>query len=558
MQCKIWQPIGRCAWAQAISAGSRLTLRGQFLSQAMEKPFWEQRGSAEEEFVARSMMRRGRDFGRRQPENERAGVGAGAGHAVTNGSCGAFIHQAPGGGATAQSQLWAGPLAVITPRRCPYVVRDVTHRRSHSHKTDRPESPRRKCRHRRARDSAAPVPSSVTLRGNKKNNNNSDDDDDDDDIMKVSSIDGRRLRRIIRKESASCLVVDCRPYFSFTSSSVRGSVNVNLNSVVVRRSRGGPVPLQFVIPDERALLRLREGSISAIVALDDRTSHWQKLKKDSVAQIVINTLSHLASGANICFLKGGYENFHSQYPELCTEVKTIDQSGTETEKIVNTHCEKLSVLKPDYDQGKPVEILPFLYLGSAYHASRQDYLSDLHITALLNVSRRDMQPAKGHYDYKWIPVEDNHMADISSHFQEAIEFIDHVKQSGGKVLVHCEAGISRSPTICMAYIMRTQQLQLDAAFDIIKQRRDVVSPNFSFMGQLLQFESEVLSMAPAHAATPEPATPCVPESASFFANDFAATFNTKNFEPSVITLPTSYLQSPVHHQFKLSPITALP
>ncbi|XP_018538779.1 dual specificity protein phosphatase 5 [Lates calcarifer] len=110
----------------------------------------------------------------------------------------------------------------------------------------------------------------------------------------------------------------------------------------------------------------------------------------------------------------------------------------------------------------------------------------------------------------------------------------------------------------MAYIMRTQQLRLDAAFDIIKQRRAVISPNFSFMGQLLQFESEVLSMAPAHTATPEPATPCVPESASFFANDFATTFNTKNFEPSVITLPTSYLQSPVHHQFKLSPITALP
>lgn len=122
--------------------------------------------------------------------------------------------------------------------------------------------------------------------------------------MKVSNIDCRRLRKIIRKEYGSCLIVDCRPYFSFTNSNIRSSVNVNLNSVVVRRSRGGPVPLQFVIPDERALLRLREGSISAIVALDDQTSHWQKLKKDSVAQIVINTLSHLASGANICFLKG--------------------------------------------------------------------------------------------------------------------------------------------------------------------------------------------------------------------------------------------------------------
>lgn len=376
--------------------------------------------------------------------------------------------------------------------------------------------------------------------------------------MKVSSIDSRRLRKVIRKECGSCLIVDCRPYLSFTDSNIKGSVNVNLNSVVVRRSRGGPVPLQFVIPDQRALIRLREGSISAIVALDDRTSHWQKLKKDSVAQIVINTLLHLTSGTSIFFLKGGYENFHSQYPELCTEVKTIDQSGIETEKKVSCHTEMRSHHKPDYDQGKPVEILPFLYLGSAYHASRQDYLSDLHITALLNVSRRDLQPGKSQYDYKWIPVEDSHMADISSHFQEAIQFIDQVKHSGGKVLVHCEAGISRSPTICMAYIMRTQRLRLDAAFDIIKQRRAVISPNFSFMGQLLQYESEILSTAPVHAVTPEPATPCAPESASFFASDFTNNFTTKNFEPSMFTLPTSCLHSPVHHQFKLSPITALP
>ncbi|XP_062304116.1 dual specificity protein phosphatase 5 [Osmerus eperlanus] len=377
--------------------------------------------------------------------------------------------------------------------------------------------------------------------------------------MKISSIDCRRLKKIIRKECGSCLIVDCRPYFSFSNSNIKGSVNVNLNSVVVRRSRGGPVPLQFVIPDEKALLRLREGSISAVVAVDDRTPHLQKLKKDSIAQIVINSLSHLASGANICFLKGGYENFQSQYPELCTEVKTVDQSGTETEKKVNSHCEKLgSYHKPDYDQGKPVEILPFLFLGSAYHASRQDYLGDLRITALLNVSRRDMRPAKGHYDYKWIPVEDSHTADISSHFQEAIEFIDRVKLSGGKVLVHCEAGISRSPTICMAYIMRTERRQLEEAFDIIKQRRELISPNFSFMGQLLQFESEVLSSTPAAvAATPSGS----PVAASFFSGNFA--FDDDFEASSVFALPTSFLaplplQSPVHHQFKLSPITALP
>lgn len=132
-----------------------------------------------------------------------------------------------------------------------------------------------------------------------------------------------------------------------------------------------------------------------------------------------------------------------------------------------------------------------------------------------------------------------------------------MRQSGGKVLVHCEAGISRSPTICMAYIMRTQRLRLDAAFDVVRQRRHVVSPNFSFLGQLQQFESEVVSAAPEppHPATSSSCSP--PESASFFASDL-------NFEPPPAVTPlglsatSSCLQAPLHHQLTLSPITALP
>ncbi|KAF2981201.1 hypothetical protein EK904_014552 [Melospiza melodia maxima] len=139
-------------------------------------------------------------------------------------------------------------------------------------------------------------------------------------------------------------------------------------------------------------------------------------------------------------------------------------------------------------QGGPVEILPFLYLGSAYHASKCEFLANLHITALLNVSRKSSESFKDQYCYKWIPVEDSHTADISSHFQEAIDFIEQVRRAGGRILVHCEAGISRSPTICMAYLMKTRKLRLEEAFDYIKQRRSLISPNFGFMGQLLQYD----------------------------------------------------------------------
>jgi len=74
-------------------------------------------------------------------------------------------------------------------------------------------------------------------------------------------------------------------------------------------------------------------------------------------------------------------------------------------------------------QGGPVEILPFLYLGSAYHASRKDMLDALGITALINVSANCPNHFEDYYQYKSIPVEDNHKADISSWFNEAIDFI---------------------------------------------------------------------------------------------------------------------------------------
>ena len=59
---------------------------------------------------------------------------------------------------------------------------------------------------------------------------------------------------------------------------------------------------------------------------------------------------------------------------------------------------------------------------------------------------------------------------------------DAVKDCRGRVLVHCQAGISRSATICLAYLMMKKRVRLEEAFEFVKQRRSIISPNFSFMG----------------------------------------------------------------------------
>lgn len=84
---------------------------------------------------------------------------------------------------------------------------------------------------------------------------------------------------------------------------------------------------------------------------------------------------------------------------------------------------EVSTTVPFLLQGGPVEILPYLYLGSCSHSSDLQGLQACGITAVLNVSASCPNHFEGLFCYKSIPVEDNQMVEISAWFQEAIGFI---------------------------------------------------------------------------------------------------------------------------------------
>uniref|UniRef100_A0A182URH6 protein-tyrosine-phosphatase n=1 Tax=Anopheles merus TaxID=30066 RepID=A0A182URH6_ANOME len=153
---------------------------------------------------------------------------------------------------------------------------------------------------------------------------------------------------------------------------------------------------------------------------------------------------------------------------------------------------------------EPVEILPGLFLGNASHSEDLKSLKKYNIKYILNVTPDlpNVFERDGQIRYLQIPITDHwsQAGDLANHFPDAIKFIDEARSNGCGVLVHCLAGVSRSVTVTLAYLMFARTLSLNDAFLLVRSRKPDVSPNFHFMQQLHSFEQQ-LNIDPTQSAS---------------------------------------------------------
>mmetsp|Transcript_27171 Transcript_27171/g.65951 ORF Transcript_27171/g.65951 Transcript_27171/m.65951 type:complete len:221 (+) Transcript_27171:98-760(+) len=77
-------------------------------------------------------------------------------------------------------------------------------------------------------------------------------------------------------------------------------------------------------------------------------------------------------------------------------------------------------------------------------------------------------------------------------FHEAAEFIQSALSGGGKCLVHCNAGQSRSASLVIYYIMTLgHHHYLKDSYDYVKARKPNIGPNFGFVAQLEEEEKRL-------------------------------------------------------------------
>lgn len=180
---------------------------------------------------------------------------------------------------------------------------------------------------------------------------------------------------------------------------------------------------------------------------------------------------------------------------LCTD------DGMEKVEIIEQHDRQLYFFKDDTGSDVLHEIIPGIDITSASGAiPSYDPMDDRdQPTHGLIISLHKKWPSKNpNVQIEHIQVDDDGSRQsweiIKSKLPLLFLKIDATLQKNQKVLVHCQAGISRSATVVIAYLMNRYGTGFRETFNFVRTKRPIANPNiFNFQPGLIQYEQELRS-----------------------------------------------------------------
>ncbi|XP_071537212.1 dual specificity protein phosphatase 10-like [Panulirus ornatus] len=309
-------------------------------------------------------------------------------------------------------------------------------------------------------------------------------------------------RKLTKTKPRNFLLLDLRTFISYNMRHIRSAINLNCSDRFNRKRlqlRRASVVDLAASPSGRDLLKKR--CYKEIIVYDDSSTDLEALPHNHPVYLVLTAL--LEDNREPLLLKGGFQAFERAYPELCEDALMRSRDEVESSPCYEPYnpagvcaggvgggIPPSPGNEATIEQAQASQVLPFLYIGNARDAQDLRILQALGITRVLNVTSH----VPGYHEdsgicYKTLPAMDSGHQNLRQYFDEAIHFIDDARQAGARVLVHCQAGVSRSPTIVIAYLMKHTRMTMVDSYKYVKARRLIISPNLNFMGQLVEWET---------------------------------------------------------------------
>lgn len=146
------------------------------------------------------------------------------------------------------------------------------------------------------------------------------------------------------------------------------------------------------------------------------------------------------------------------------------------------------------------EVYPGIFVGNGLTAVNRDFLVRQKITHIINASEGttigNTRLGANYYrdtgiQYIGFEMTDCTLTNISQYFKPTVRFIDDAVSNNGRIFVHCRAGISRSVTLVVAYLMIRKDMTAADALRTVKLVRDIARPNDGFLIQLANLDNKL-------------------------------------------------------------------
>merc|ERR1712146_164360 len=126
-----------------------------------------------------------------------------------------------------------------------------------------------------------------------------------------------------------------------------------------------------------------------------------------------------------------------------------------------------------------------LYLSGEKFASDQAGLHAAGIAAIVTCGCRCHFPES--FVYLDIRLTDHASSKVGRHLDPAADFLATRLANGDNVLCHCKAGICRSSTMIVAYLIKYRGLGVDEALSLVRRARSCARPRAEFIAALHAF-----------------------------------------------------------------------
>lgn len=155
--------------------------------------------------------------------------------------------------------------------------------------------------------------------------------------------------------------------------------------------------------------------------------------------------------------------------------------GSNTVGILQALCTPISKIEEN------------LYIGNRRGAADLSLLKAYQIRRVVQIQNFDVQPFfPGQFNYLRFHMPDSPKSQISSMVSSALPFIAQGIALNEPVFVHCDAGVSRSGSVIVAYLMASRGLNFEEAVAVAREARACIRPNRGFEMQLRELTLDSL------------------------------------------------------------------